>query len=92
VRSGRLKLYDGFLKNNPPVTNEDRIAMGLPVYNSDSKHPSPVPNTAPGSDADTSISRRVKLVFYDDAGAHKKAKPADVHCVECKWNVFDTRE
>jgi hypothetical protein len=34
----------------------------------------------------------VTIHFYDDKGAHKKAKPQGVHCVECKWAVFETRD
>jgi hypothetical protein len=86
------QLYNGLLKGNPFVTNEDLVSMGLPARSGGGKHPSPVPNTIPGSDANTATPRRVTIIFYDDTGAHKKAKPAGVHCVECRWSVFDTRE
>jgi hypothetical protein len=86
------QLYTGFLKNSPLVTNEDLIAMALPERGSGGRHPSPVPSTIPDSDADTSVPRRVTIHFYDDKGAHKKAKPKGVHCIECKWAIFETRD
>jgi hypothetical protein len=63
------------LLDNPLITNADLVAMAFPARGSGGRHPSPVPNTIPGTDSDTSTLRRVPIIFYDDTGAHKKRKP-----------------
>jgi hypothetical protein len=84
------KLYTGFLKDSPLVTDEDLNSMGLPTRSSSGRHPSPVPPTNPAARAITSQLRQVTIEFYEDDGAHKRAKPAGVHGAEIRWVVFDT--
>ncbi|MDR2119177.1 MAG: hypothetical protein LBP25_06560 [Tannerellaceae bacterium] len=82
------KLYTGFLKNNPLVTNEDLVAMDLPERGSGHK-PVPVPVTHPVAYPDTSTPRRITMNYADSSGDHKKAKPYGVHGAEVRWQVFD---
>ncbi|MDR2065314.1 MAG: hypothetical protein LBP85_06375 [Prevotellaceae bacterium] len=86
------KLYTGVLRENPLVTDDDLNSMGLPLHSSGGRTPSPVPDSNPDADIDTSQIRRIKIHFYEDTGAHKKAKPAGVHGAEVRWQVFDTQQ
>ncbi|MDR2773821.1 MAG: hypothetical protein LBC19_03595 [Tannerella sp.] len=85
------KLYTGFLRESPIVTDDDLISMDLPKRSSGRK-PSPVPDEFPDADADTSQIRRITIHFYENKSAHKKAKPAGVHGAEIRWSVFDTQQ
>jgi hypothetical protein len=79
---------NGNLKYNPLVSDEDRIHMGLPVYDTT---PTPV------ADPDTTPVATVKLpspgvveLHLVDSKTGKKAKPAGVHGCEFKWVISDT--
>jgi hypothetical protein len=85
------KLYTGFLRESPLVTDDDLNSMGLPRRSS-GRTPAPVPQDYPDADVDTSHLRRVTIHFYEDTGAHRKAKPAGVHGAEIRWQVFDTQQ
>jgi hypothetical protein len=83
------QLYTGSLKNNPLVTNIDLESMGLP-NRPDGRHPepSPIPTDFPGCKFDTSMLRRIIVLFFSLGSLHK-AKPKGVHGCEMLWGVFD---
>jgi hypothetical protein len=85
------RLYTGFLRESPLVTDDDLNSMGLPKRSS-GRTPAPVPTEHPDADVDTSQLRRVTIHFYENKSAHKKAKPAGVHGAEIRWNVFDAQQ
>ncbi|MDR2079804.1 MAG: hypothetical protein LBP74_08810, partial [Treponema sp.] len=71
----------------PPVTDEDRTAMGIP--NRKSKHsPVVVPDTSPRLRIDTGTRRRI-IVYYRDEASTRRGKPKGVHGIEVKWAILD---
>jgi hypothetical protein len=72
-----------YLLYNPAVTNDDRTAMGLPIY-SGNRRPVQVPTTVPQLLPDTR-TRRIIKVYYKDEGASRRGKPAGVKGIEIKW-------
>jgi hypothetical protein len=83
------KLYTGWLKSNPLVTDEDLVYMGLPRRSSGSRKPSALPLSWPVGFADTSTLRHITIAFGDSSAPHKKARPSGVHGAEIRWTVFD---
>jgi hypothetical protein len=83
------KLYTGFLKENPIVTNADLVSMGLPERNSSGRTPTPVPSTVPESEVRLP-SPAVVEIHFRDSGADSKGKPAGVHGAEIAWALLDT--
>jgi hypothetical protein len=76
-----IRIYvKAWLINNPLVTDEDKIAMGLPVYKK-TKSPVVPPKTAPVLDIDTRTRRRLSIGYKDEASP-KRAKPKGVHGIE----------
>jgi hypothetical protein len=84
------KLYNGFLKESPLVTDDDLISMGLPKRNT-SRTPAKVADVSPDSDVDTSVPGRLAFSFYQKGGRHKKGKPEDQHGVEIACVISDTK-
>jgi hypothetical protein len=76
-----------YLINNPAVTDEDRVSMGLPVH-SHAHHPVPVPRTSPQLFIDTGTRRRL-LITYRDEGSEHRGKPHGVHGIEVRWAILD---
>jgi hypothetical protein len=73
--------------DDPPVTNEDRVAMGLPIQ--DPTHtPDKKPETIPEAETDSSVIRQLGIHFKD-WGAKTRAKPHGVHGAEIRWNIQD---
>jgi hypothetical protein len=91
LTSNYRRLYTGFLKSNPLVTDEDLVRMGLPKRNTE-RTPVPVPTTWPESHVDTSTQRRIVIHFFDSTDPHKKSKPEGVHGAEIRWQVFDAQQ
>ena len=83
------KLYSGFLRDNPIVTNADLVAMGLPERNSGGRTPAPVPTTVPEGEVRLP-SPAVVEIHFRDSGAEHKAKPVGVHGAEIAWAVLDS--
>jgi hypothetical protein len=84
------QLYNGFLKENPLVTNADLEEMDLPRRSS-GRTPSPKPKTYPVGEIDLSKPWTVIVHFYDSGSDRKSmAKPDGVHGAEIRWQVFDT--
>ncbi|MDR2193524.1 MAG: hypothetical protein LBP19_03520 [Treponema sp.] len=76
-----------YLINNPAVTDEDKVAMGLPVY-SHTHHPVPVPHTSPQLFIDTGTRRRL-IITYKDEGSTRRGKPRGVHGIEVRWAILE---
>jgi hypothetical protein len=76
-----------YLINNPAVTDEDKVAMGLPVY-SHTHHPVPIPHTSPQLFIDTGTRRRL-IITYKDEGSEHRGKPHGVHGIEVRWAILD---
>jgi hypothetical protein len=73
--------------DDPPVTDEDRKAMGLPIHDG-SRTPGKVPGTVPEAETDSSKIRHL-IIHFKDWGAKSRAKPHGVHGVEIRWNMQD---
>jgi hypothetical protein len=78
-----------YINHNHLVTDEDREAMGLPVYKS-GRTPSPVATSYPDFDVYSGTIRRLGVEFYDQGQKKSKAKPAGQHGAEIKWGIRDT--
>jgi hypothetical protein len=83
------ELYNGWLRSNPLVTDEDLVFMGLPKHMSNERRPAPIPTTWPAAFPNTATQRRIKIDFDDSSGPRKKAKPAGTHGAEIRWAIFD---
>ena len=73
------QLYNGFLKENPLVSDDDLIAMGLPKRSAGRK-PSSVAGKAPGHRVDSSVLGMIILHFFNIDTGH--GKPDGQHGVE----------
>jgi hypothetical protein len=83
-----VRIYvKAWLINNPLVTDEDRLAMGLPVYNG-TRSPIQPPKTSPVLDIDTRTRRRLSI-GYKDEGSTRRGKPKNVHGIEIRWAILD---
>jgi hypothetical protein len=83
-----VRIYvKAYLANNPLVTDEDKIAMGLPVYTG-VRSPIKPPKTAPVLEIDTRTRRRLSIGYKDEASP-KRAKPKGVHGIEIRWAILD---
>jgi hypothetical protein len=71
----------------PPVTDEDRTAMGIPNRKS-SHSPVQVPVTSPRLRVDTGTRRRI-IVYYQDETSTRRGKPKGVHGIEIRWAILD---
>jgi hypothetical protein len=81
------KLYTGFLRESPLVTDDDLNSMGLPKRSS-GRTPAPVATTYPDFDVDSSVIRRLTIHFYDQGSKKSKAKPAGQHGAEIRWAIL----
>ncbi|MDR3350180.1 MAG: hypothetical protein LBN98_00845 [Prevotellaceae bacterium] len=83
------KLYTGFLKSNPLVTNVDLDDMGLPQRRSHvSNHTPPLSGSHPMADVSLQSGGRVWFRIFD-SGTLRRAKPPGVHSVELRWDILD---
>jgi hypothetical protein len=69
------------------VTNDDRVAMGMPVYDS-TNTPVLKPTSWPLPKLDTSVVRKI-TVHYIDSVSNSRGKPDGVHEAVLRWQVFD---
>jgi hypothetical protein len=76
-----------YLARNPAVSDEDRVAMRIPVYKT-TKSKRPLPETVPELEVDTGTPRR-HLVHYRDRGSERRGKPEGVAGIEIRWAVLD---
>jgi hypothetical protein len=83
-----IRVYvKAYLINNPAVTDEDKAAMGLPIYKT-GKSPVPPPETVPELTVDTGTPRRHK-VHYRDRGSKRRGKPPHVSGIEIRYAILD---
>jgi hypothetical protein len=82
------KLYTGYLKNNPLVTDEDLVSMGMPKRPSGGKTPPQPPSTLVEATVDTSIPATI-IIRYRDKNEKGFAKPKGCHGVEIAWAILD---
>jgi hypothetical protein len=83
-----IRLFVNQYLRFPPVTNEDRTAMG--IRNRD-PHPTPVP--APGDIPEMDVQMPLPRVLhfrFRRANMKRWGKPADVHGMELVWLIADT--
>ncbi|MDR2418576.1 MAG: hypothetical protein LBD79_05935 [Treponema sp.] len=79
-----LRVYNkAYLLYNPAVSDDDRTAMGLPVY-SGTRHQIKAPTTSPQLSTDTSTRRIIKIYYKDEDSSHR-GKPAGVKGIEIRW-------
>ncbi|MDR0724537.1 MAG: hypothetical protein LBF59_00820 [Prevotellaceae bacterium] len=83
------KLYIGFLKGNPLVTDEDLVAMGLPKHSTGAKTPPTPPTDVVEATTDTSKPGIVGINFRTK-NAKGTAKPKHVRGAEIVSAVLDT--
>jgi hypothetical protein len=83
------KLYTGFLRENPLITDADLDAMGFPKHPSGGHTPSPVAETAPYLIA-TAAGARIVDIGYGATQA-SRSKPAGQHGIEVIHEVSDTK-
>jgi hypothetical protein len=76
-----------YLVRNPAVTDQDRVAMGIPVYKT-GKSKRPLPETMPELEVDTGTPRRHK-VHYRDRGSKRRGKPEGVARIEIRRAILD---
>jgi hypothetical protein len=81
---GFIKAYISY---NPAVTDADKENMGLPLRDT-TRTPTPAPSTIPELELDSSIIRRVSVIFKD-SGSDKRGKPAGVHGIELRWSLLE---
>jgi hypothetical protein len=82
------QLYTGMLKGNPLVTDIDLDAMGLPKRGDGGQTPSPVSDSYPDFDVDSSTIRRLIIDYYDKGQKKNSAKPAGQHGAEIRWAIL----
>jgi hypothetical protein len=83
-----FRLYvRAYLQPNPAVTDEDRVAMDIPVHKTTKTKRSP-PETTPELEVDTG-TLRVHKVHYRDKGSSHRGKPEGVAGIEIRWAVLD---
>jgi hypothetical protein len=82
------KLYTGYLKNNPLVTDEDLVNMGLPKHSSGGRTPPTPPTTIVEVTVDTSIPATI-ILNYRNKNEKGTAKPPRVHGVEIRYEILD---
>jgi hypothetical protein len=83
------KSYRGFYAytyKNPDVTDDDRVAMDLPVADT-TRTPVPDPTSWPVAKLDLSTPGRVLITVEDSYSG--KGKPFGVHEVMVRWKAFD---
>jgi hypothetical protein len=82
------QFYNGFLRENPLVTDVDLVAMAFPPRGSGGRKPAPDPVTTPIGEVKTP-SPGVVEVHFRDAGSESRRKPAGVHGAEIRWMISD---
>jgi hypothetical protein len=84
----RIRRFVNQYLRYPPVTDEDRTAIGVP--NHDTKPtPIPAPEDIPETAAATPLPRVLRFSFRR-LGAKRWGKPEGVHGMELAWVIADT--
>jgi hypothetical protein len=82
------KLYTGYIKNNPLVTDEDLVNMGMPKHSSGGRTPSIPPTDLVEATVDTSKPGMI-IIHYRTKNSSSTAKPRSVHGVEIVHAILD---
>jgi len=86
-----LSTLVGGLRTNTRLTDEDRLAAGIPLHDT-KPTPVPVPTTYPVATIDTSMLRRLIVNFRDGSSTTTtSAKPRGIHGVEIRWAVSEEK-
>jgi hypothetical protein len=82
-----LRILVQVINCNPQITNEERCGMGIAVRDRTGT-PVKQPKSYPTFNVDSSMIRRLKIVFWD-LDATSKAKPHEIHGAEICWAILD---
>jgi hypothetical protein len=79
-----------YLTYNPHVTDEDRIAMGLPIHKT-TRTRVPMPEEKPDFSIKSAVGSRLEVHYHahDDEKGKTNAKPYGVRGVEIVWAILD---
>jgi hypothetical protein len=77
-----------YLIRNHLLTEEDLEMLGLPIHKT-TRTPTPVAESYPDFDIDSSMLRCLIIHFFEKDGSHKRAKPAGQHGAEICWAISD---
>jgi hypothetical protein len=83
-----LSILIEMIKHNPLVTPAERAEMGIVTGKGRGNASNPAPDTYPDFDIDSSIIRRLSILFRDH-GSTARRKPHGVHGVEIRWCILD---
>jgi hypothetical protein len=84
------KMVKAYLANNPHVTDEHKIALGITIPK-DSRTPSPVATRYPFFRFDTSILAIIRVFFFDQVGEEIFRRPEGQMGVELIYVISDTK-
>ena len=83
-----IKPFKRRFLDDPPVTDEDRVAMSIHIKDT-TRTPDSEPDTYPVAEKiDTSTIRQITIPFKD-SGAANRAKPHGIHGAELRWAMLD---
>jgi hypothetical protein len=83
---GVLRPFKRRYLEDPPVTDQQRIEMGLHLPQPHT--PVPAPDTVPELIPDTGTRRRI-AVHYRDEGSSHRGKPDHAAGIEVRWAILD---
>jgi hypothetical protein len=84
------QFYNGYMKSNPLVTDEDLVGAGMPKRSTGGKKPAPKPHTRIRVTAKPLGSGRVGFQYGDEETPGSPAKPDGVHGAEMVYAILDT--
>jgi hypothetical protein len=82
------RLYNGFLRDNPLVTEMDYVRLGLPERKDKVRTRVSVPQSKPEARVELPASGVVDIIFRN-AGAETSGKPVGVHGAIIAWLTVD---
>jgi hypothetical protein len=89
LKDGVKDMVNGHINHNPAVTADDRVALGLYVYEPGRK-PVSKPETTVVLRTEPVMARQVAVYFTDSATPGKRGKPAGVEYMELVCGVLDS--
>jgi hypothetical protein len=89
LKDGVKDMVNGHINHNPAVTPDDRVALGLYVYEPGRK-PISKPETTVVLRTDPVMVRQVAVYFTDSTTPDKRGKPAGVEFMELVCGVLDS--
>jgi hypothetical protein len=82
------QLYNGYMKKNPLVMNENLLLAGFRKHSSDRRTSVLPPRTLIKARTETSTPATV-IIHYQDANSPDKARSQGVHGAEIVWEILD---